>query len=163
MRARTIWLAAWLAGALVTPVLAGSWKYELDAQDHSILTYREDGKVMFFLGCGHAFALHAKYPGEAKKEGDDASIVIASGKKSMTFKGKFEEPSEDLPTTFMQFDLGYRRQDPALYGKKWEALRDRLLDLLDSGKSLTISAGRESYTLPPVDAANWRKPLAQCG
>jgi hypothetical protein len=162
MRNGATWLAALLIGAIAAPAMAGSWKHEKDAQGHDMLTYREDGKATFLLGCGHAFALHVKYPGEAKKEGD-ATIAIASGKKSMAFKGSFEEPAEDFVTTFLQFDLGYRRQDPELYGKKWEALRDRMLDLLDSGKPLTISAGKDSYSLPPIDANGWRKPIGECG
>jgi hypothetical protein len=162
MRTRAAGLAMLFAGAIITPAMAGSWKYELDHQDHSILTYSDDGKVTFFLACGHTFALHVKYPGESKKDGD-AAIGIASGKASMTLKGRFEEPSEDLATTFEQYDLGYARQDPRLYEKKWERLRDRLLDLLDSGRRLSISAGHDSYTLPPIDAKGWRKALGKCG
>ncbi|MGA2057658.1 MAG: hypothetical protein ABSG88_20415 [Bradyrhizobium sp.] len=118
--------------------------------------------MTFMLGCGHAFVLRVEYPGNAAKNGG-ASIVIASGKTNMTLKGDFEEPSDEFATTFTQADLGYRRQDPALYGKTWEKLRDRLLDLLDSGKSLTISAGGNSYGLPPIAAPGWRKALGECG
>jgi hypothetical protein len=162
LRLRATGLALFVAGALMTPAQAGSWTYELDKQDHSTLTYSEDGKVTFFLGCGHAFALHVKYPGVAKKDGD-ATIIIASGKARMTLKGEFEEPDEELATTFQQFDLGYRRQDPDLYRKEWERLRDRLLDLLDSGRKLTISAGKDNYSLPPIEAKGWRKALGKCG
>jgi hypothetical protein len=162
MRRLATGAALFVVGALTTPALAGSWAYDIDRQDHSSLTYSEDGKVTFFLGCGHAFALHVKYPGAAKKDGD-ATIVIASGRARMTLKGEFEEPDEDLATTFQQFDLGFRRQDPDLYRKKWERLRDRLLDLIDSGRSLRISAGKDSYTLPPAEAKGWRKALGKCG
>jgi hypothetical protein len=81
----------------------------------------------------------------------------------MTFKGNFEEPFSDLATNFTQADLGYARQNPQLYEKKWEALRDRMLDLLDSGKPLTISAEGPSYSLPPIAAPGWRKALGECG
>ena len=162
MRLRAAGLAIFIAGTMVASALAGSWKYELDERSHSILTYSENNKVTFFLACGHVFALHVKYPGEAKTDGD-ASIVVTSGRQSMTLKGFFEEPPEDLATTFGQYDLGYARQDPALYGKTWEKLRDRLLDLLDSGRKLTISAGKDSYTLPSIEAKGWRKALGECG
>ena len=56
-----------------------------------------------------------------------------------------------------QWDLGFRRQDPALFGPRWRRLEDRLLDLLDSGLELTISAERGSYTLSPVNAPDWKK------
>jgi hypothetical protein len=162
MRMRAVGLAAFLAGAIASPAAAGTWKYGLDHQDHSILTYQEGANATFFLGCGHAFVLHVKYPGKPAKDGD-ASIVITSGKKSMTFKGNFEEPYSDLATTFTQADLGYARQDPDLYEKKWEAQRDQMLDLLDSGQPLKISAGADSYTLPPISAKGWRKALGECG
>jgi len=32
-----------------------------------------------------------------------------------------------------------------------------------SGEPLTISAGKNSYQLPPIDAANWRRPFERCG
>jgi hypothetical protein len=162
MRMHAPGLVIWLAGMIAQPAVAGSWKYELDERDHSILSYSEDGKATFLIGCGRAFALHAKYPGKAKTEGN-TRLVIASGKRSMAFLGDFEAPFDDLATTFVQFDLGYRRADLALYGKKWRALRNRLLDLLDSGKALKISAGRDSYTLPPVDAIGWREAFGKCG
>lgn len=160
-KSRTL-LAAFLTSAIVAPAMAGTWKYEVDPRDHSVLTYEQDGKATFLLGCGHVFALHVKYPGQARKKGN-ATISIASSNKSMTFKGSFEEPDDESVTTFEQFDLGYRRQDPELYGKTWKVQRDRLLDLLDSGKPLTISAGKASYTLPPVDAKDWHKALGGCG
>jgi hypothetical protein len=160
---RAIALALVIAGLVVAPAEAGTWKYGLDQQEHRELSYvEEDGKATFFIGCGRAFALHVKYPGEVKTQGE-TSVTLTSGKNRMTFKGEFEEPADDLATTFYQYDLGYRRQVLELYRKKWKAQRDRLLDLLDSGKPLTISAGKASYTLPPVDAKEWRKAIGQCG
>jgi hypothetical protein len=166
MRRRAMGLAILFAGATGTPAFAGDWKFVADdGGGHAVLTYSEDSKVTFMLGCGHAFVLHVKYPGEAKKDGA-ATIVLASGKQSMTLKGEFEVPEDESATTFTQVDLGYRRQDPGLYEKKWEKLRDQLLDLMDSGQPLKISAGgnqNSSTTFPPIAAPGWRKALGECG
>jgi hypothetical protein len=162
MRMRAIGPLALFASLITTPALAGPWKFDPDDHGHALLTYSEDSKVTFMLGCGHAFVLRVKYPGKAAKNGG-ASIVIASSNANMTLKGDFEEPSDEFATTFTQADLGYRRQDPGLYEKTWEKLRDRLLDLLDSGKPLAISAGKDSYSLPPIAAPGWRKALGECG
>jgi len=78
----------------------------------------------------------------------------------MTFKGEIEDGFEDGPpktTHFVQWDLGYPRQDPGLYEKKWHQLENRLFDLLDAGLPLTISAEGKSYVLPAVDAPQWRR------
>jgi hypothetical protein len=146
----------------LAPASGGVWKHEVVPNDGDVLTYSADGRLQFYLGCGRGFALHVKYPGEARKQGE-ASIDIASGRKSMTFKGRFVDPTGEYATTFAQSDLGYDRQDPGLYEKKWEAVRDRMLNLLGSGKKLTISAGGDSYSLPPIDAKGWRKAFGECG
>ena len=162
-----VYVAAALTASLMatgSSALAGSWTYELEKYRQApTLKYIDGDKATFLMACGHAFALHVKYPGEAKKEGEPATITISAGKRKMDFKGEFEDPFEDIAATFVQWDLGYRRQNPDLYTKKWEALRDRLLDLLDSGARLTVSAGKDSYQLPPVDAKDWRKPFEDCG
>jgi hypothetical protein len=78
----------------------------------------------------------------------------------MQFKGEIGQAHDDDPpntTHFLQWDLGYRRQDPALYGGAWKKLKNRFLDLLGSGQPLTISAEGKSYMLPAVDAADWKK------
>ncbi len=149
--------------ALATPALAGAWKFQREARGHPELRYIEDGKTTFYIGCGHAFGLHLKYPGTPGENEKPASIAITSGKSSMTFNGQFSEPFEDMATTFLQWDLGYARQDPDLYGKKWDVVRNRLLDLLDTGQPLSISAGKDSYMLPPNNAKKWRKPFEDCG
>jgi hypothetical protein len=69
----------------------------------------------------------------------------------------------NFATEFAQTYLGYAKQDPRVYGKKWLALRARLYALLGSGQPLTILAGKDSYRLPPIDAADWRKPFERCG
>lgn len=165
MRVVTAGSAGLLAGALIlaAPALAGTWKYEKDQRDQPELSYREDGKAIFFMGCGRAFGLHVKYPGTPKTEGEPARITIASASTAMSFSGEFESPSDDMATSFLQWDLGFRRQDPALYDRKWKAVRNRLLDLLGSGAPLTISAGKHRYQLPPNDAAGWRQAFEACG
>jgi hypothetical protein len=66
-------------------------------------------------------------------------------------------------TEFRQTYLGYAKQDPRVYGKKWLAIRAQLYALLGSGEPLTISDGKSSYPLPPADVANWRAPFEACG
>jgi len=160
-------LAALLTFA--TPAAAGTWKYEVDRNDGHELTFNEDGKVTFYLGCGRFFALQVKYPGKAKEEGK-ARITISAGKATMAFDGEFVPPVKvevpkpmDFATEFAQTYLGYAKNDPRVYGKRWLALRARLYALLGSGEPLKISAGKDSYQLPPVDAANWRTPFERCG
>jgi hypothetical protein len=162
MRATLRCLAIVGSIGLTSAASAGTWKYGEDPRGNSELTYTEDGKAKFYIGCGRAFGLHVKYPGTAKKSGK-ASITIATAKAKMNFDGEFEEPSADLPTTFLQWDLGFRRQDPELFGKRWKAVEKRLFDLLESGEPVTISAGGNSYQLPPNDAQGWRAPFDGCG
>lgn len=142
--------------------VAGTWKLEFDGRDDPSLTYSEDGKIIFLLGCGHAFGLHAKYPGTPKKSGS-ASITISSAHASMKLVGEFEEPVEDDETTFVQWDLGFSRQDPDLYGRRWDRILSRLLDLIERADPVIISQGRNSYRLPYVDAAGWRAAVEKCG
>jgi hypothetical protein len=146
-----------------SPVLAadGVWKFELDRQDQPSLSYLDNnGKTVFMVGCGHAFAVHAVYPGAPKKDGDKATIAIASAKTQMDFAGEIDSGFEDDPpntTHFVQWDLGYRRQDPNLYEKKWHQLESRVFDLLESGQPLTISAEGHNYVLPAVNVSRWRQ------
>jgi hypothetical protein len=155
-------LAAGWIGLSSTVVSAGEWKYGEDFRGNSELQYLEGGKTTFYIGCGRAFGLHVHYPRNARKSGP-ATITISAGKASMAFKGEFQEADKEMATEFLQWDLGFRRQDPELYGKRWKAMLSRLLDLLGSGKPLVISAGKDSYQLPPNDAKNWREPFDGCG
>jgi hypothetical protein len=154
--------AGWI-GLSSTAAAAGAWKYGEDSRGHPELQYLANGKATFFIGCGRAFGLHVHYPGIAGKSEQPASITISAGKASMVFKGEFQETTEDMATEFLQWDLGYRRQDPELFGKRWKAKLTRLLDLLGSGKPLKVSAGKDSFQLPPNDAQNWREPFDGCG
>jgi hypothetical protein len=159
MKRRLTLLAAY-AIAMASPAFAtaGAWTFIIDERDHPILTYTKGGKEVFSVGCGRAFGMHANYPGARARKGA-ATITIASAQTKMTFKGEIDEPEagEKGPARFTQWDLGYRRQDPALFGKTWHALEDRLFNLLDSGRPLTIAAEGKNYVLPPVDAPNWKK------
>jgi hypothetical protein len=139
----------------------GAWKFERDNRDHPELTYTEDGKAVFMIACGRAFGLHARYPATAKKDGK-AAITLANSKTKMTFAGEFQEPDENSVTTFLQWDLGYRRQDPKLYGKEWNRQKVRLLDLLTAGP-ITVSAGGRSYQMPAVVLPDWRAAFEKCG
>ena|SRR5689334_14366237 len=159
-RAQLLGLVA--AVALAMPALAadGGWTFGTEDRDHPELRYVKDGKTIFYVGCGHAFGLHAVYPGAPKKEGEKAAITVATAKARMQFKGEIGEAHDDDPpntTHFLQWDLGYRRQNPALYGAAWRRLENRFLDLLGSGLPLVISAEKKSYELPAVDAPDWKK------
>jgi hypothetical protein len=82
----------------------------------------------------------------------------------MSFDGKFEAPFEGSgAVNFVQWDLGFSRQDPELYGERWNQIKTQLLDMLGSRKPLTISSGADSYRLPPNDVKNWRSPFDDCG
>jgi hypothetical protein len=58
--------------------------------------------------------------------------------------------------------LGYLHSDPRVFGKKWNAVKSRLLNMLDSKGTITISAGKNSYGLPPIDAGDWHQGLQTC-
>jgi len=158
-RALIFFAVGWLA---LTAAFAGdgSWKFQIESRGHPELRYVENDKAVFYVGCGRAFGLHAVYPGAPKKEGEKATITIATARTRMDFKGEIESPYEDDPpntTHFVQWDLGFRRQDPELFGAKWKRLEYRFLDLLDSGRPLRISAERRSYELPAVNVPGWKK------
>ena len=157
---RTILFAtiAFLYSTLSIAAQSG-WKFELDEREHPGLQYVANDKSVFTVGCGHAFGIHAVYPGPRRKVGAKATVTLSNTKQQMTLRGEIEETSEDDQagsTQFVQWDLGYRRQDPALFGPGWKKLEDRLFDLLDSGKPLTLSAEGKRYVLPPVDSPQWK-------
>ena len=158
---RVACLAFVLIGVSVSFAAGGTWKYGREDRGHPQLTYSENGKNVFMVGCGHAFAIHAVYPGAPKKDEAKATITVSNGKSKMNFTGKIDSgySSEDPPHTahFIQWDLGYARQDDDLYGKKWKALEAKLFDLLDVGKPLTVSAEGKRYVLPPIDVKGWKE------
>jgi hypothetical protein len=162
MLARLLGMAAVLSGLGLSEALAadnvwkGAWKFEM-SQDQPWLGYHDpQGKTVFLIGCGTHFEVLAVYPATPKQDGRQrASITIASGKTQMDFAGFVDAGSEQTPPNagmFDQADLGF----PDLEQDKWRALENRVLELLDSGQPLTISAEGNSYELPPVKAPRWR-------
>ncbi|WP_129591014.1 hypothetical protein [Bradyrhizobium shewense] len=145
------------------PAAAGSWRLEFDNRQLPSLSYSEDGKLTFVLGCGRAFGLHAKYPGKAGRAGK-ATLMIGDGRRTMKLVGELEELSgDDDLTNFVQWDLGFSRQDPDLFGKRWKRVEKHLLDLLGGASPLTISSKTASYQLPKIDAPDWRASIERCG
>ncbi|MCJ9701394.1 MULTISPECIES: hypothetical protein [unclassified Bradyrhizobium] len=145
------------------PAAAGSWKLEFDNRQLPSLSYSEDGKLTFVLGCGRAFGLHAKYPDKAGRAGK-ATLMIGDGRRTMKLVGEFEELSgDDDLTNFVQWDLGFSRQDPDLFGKRWKRVEKHLLDLIEGASPLTISSKTASYQLPRIDAPDWRASIERCG
>lgn len=143
---------------------AGSWKLEFDNRELPSLSYSENGKLTFVLGCGRAFGLHAKYPGQAARAGK-AVLMIGDRRKTMKLVGEFEGLSgeDDDLTNFVQWDLGFSRQDPELFGKRWKRVEKQLLDLMEGASPLTISSKTASYQLPRIDAPGWRGSIERCG
>lgn len=142
---------------------AGAWKLEFDNRELPSLSYTENGKLTFVLGCGRAFGLHAKYPSEAGRAGK-ATLTIGDGRKTMKLVGELEELSgNDDATNFVQWDLGFSRQDPELFGKRWKRVEKQLLDLIEGASPLTISSKTASYQLPRIDAPGWRGSIERCG
>ena len=139
----------------------GAWKFAIDKQDQPSLRYYDgNGKTMFYVGCGAHFVMWTVYPGTAKKDGEKASITIASKKTSMDFAGAIDSGYADAPphtTIFEQPDLGYAREDPELYETKWHELEAKFFDLLDSGEPLTFSAEGRNYILPAIKVPRWRQ------
>ena len=153
--------------AVSTAVAAnGTWTFGIEDRGQPELRYSENGKTIFMVACGRAFGIHAVYPGAAKKEDEKATLTIASGRMRMTLRGEISGRYDDDPpgtTHFVQWDLGYARQNSGLYGRTWEKLESRLLDLFDSGRPLRISAEGRSYRLPAVDVRGWeRRFKANC-
>jgi len=132
----------------------GAWTFELDAREHPILRYSEDGKEIFLIGCGRAFGVHAIYPGDPKRTGK-ATVTIATPRTKMQFAGEIESGQDDGRTHFVEWDLGFDRRKPDAFGKAFWRRQSRLFDLLESGP-LTISAEGRHYVLPPVNAPGWR-------
>ena len=138
-----------------------TWKYDTEDQGHPRLANWENDKTVVMIGCGHAFAIHAVYPGAPKPDNEKATITIANGKTEMkldgVIDGHFSEMSPPNTTHFVQFDLGFTRQDPELYGRRWKRLEARLLNFLDSGRPLTVSAEGKSYELPAIRIRGWKE------
>jgi hypothetical protein len=140
--------------------MKGAWSFDTRNQDHPDLMFRADGRMVFQVFCAHACGLRATYPGPPKRDEEKATITIGNGKATMTINGAMETPRapQDASgaTLFGQYNLGYDRDDPDMFEKKWRDEEHRLLDFLDSGRPLTISAEGRSFVLPPVKAPGWK-------
>ncbi|HLG84680.1 MAG TPA: hypothetical protein VKY22_27055 [Bradyrhizobium sp.] len=150
-----------IACVVTTAAQAGGWRYRTDSNDGHILQYQDNGQPLFELICGRGFALFAKHPAESKTDGK-ARITIASGENKMSFDGEYLQPLEGA-MNFRQLYLGYSRRDDAVFGPKWQKLEASLLDILAFNGPITISAGKASYQLPPIDIDKWRRPFDLCG
>lgn len=139
----------------------GTWKFDTEDQGHPRLANWENDKTVVMIGCGHAFAVHAVYPGAPKQDEEKATITVANGKTEMKLGGiiesRFAEMSPPNTTHFVQWDLGFTRQDRELYGRRWKRQEARLLNFLDSGRPLTVSAEGKSYQLPAIAIRGWKQ------
>ena len=72
-------------------------------------------------------------------------------------ESRFAEMSPPNMTHFVQWDLGFTRQDRELYGRRWKRQEARLLKFLDSGRPLTVSAEGKSYELPAIRIRGWKE------
>jgi hypothetical protein len=137
-------------------VWKGAWKFQMSQDQPWLGYYDPKGKTVFLIGCGTHFEVLAVYPPTPKQDGRQAAtITIAGGKTQMDFAGFVDIGSDLTPPNvkmFDQADLGF----PDLEQDRWHALENRVLELLDSGQKLTISAEGKSYVLPPVKAPRWR-------
>lgn len=164
---RTAQLAAAIVVAFVTAIPAaqagpGRWTYHEETNDGHILAFVEEGKIVFQLTCGRGFSLLVKHPGQPKTDGK-ARITLAAGKNKIDLAGEYVPPAENSAANFYQSYLGYGKNDERVYGKKWQELESRLLDVIESGSGFTIAAGEASYQLPGVDIDKWRRPFELCG
>jgi hypothetical protein len=161
-RARLAAAAALMLLATSTLAHAGRWTYREDRNDGHLLKYLEDEKVVFELACGRGFALLARHPAKASTDGK-TRITLTAGKSRTVLAGEFVPPFGDSATNFRQAYLGHEKNDPAVYGKRWQQAEERLLDLIGSPAGFTVSAGEASYQLPAIDIERWRRPFDLCG
>ncbi|TPQ36489.1 hypothetical protein C2U70_12555 [Bradyrhizobium guangdongense] len=164
---RTAQLAAAIVVAFVTAIPAaqagpGRWTYHEESNDGHILAYVEDGKIVFELACGRGFSLLVKHPGQTKTDGK-ARITLVAGKTKLDLAGEYVPPAENSAANFYQSYLGYGKNDERVYGKKWQELESRLLDVIESKSGFTIAAGEANYQLRGVDIDKWRRPFELCG
>ena len=139
----------------------GTWKYDTEDQGHPRLANWENDRTIVMIGRGHAFAVHAVYPGAPKPDNEKATITITNGKTEMMLDGiiesRFADMSPPNTTHFVQWDLGFTRQDRELYGRRWKRQEAWLLNFLDSGRPLTVSAEGKSYELPAIRIRGWKE------
>ena len=135
----------------------GSWKFEMDRQDRPgwAITTPVARKYSASLA-GRISRWMRSIRARRRKRSHQGSITIANGKTQMDFAGirlhdRSREMADRTPV-FQPAGLGH----PELDEDKWRALENRVLDLLGSGRPLTISAEGKSYVLPAVKVPRWR-------
>jgi hypothetical protein len=148
--------------ATCTQAQAGRWTYHEERNDGHILAYLEDEKVVFELACGRGFVILARHPAKASTDGK-TRITLGSGFGRITLAGEFVPTRDTTVTNFHQAYLGHGKNDPAVYGKRWQEAEARLLDLIESKDGFTVSANDASYHLPAIDIERWRRPFELCG
>jgi hypothetical protein len=177
--------AALLCGPLVVTALAvdngsaatllgGKWKFSTQDQDQPDLSFADDKRTIFDVGCGGRFTLWAVHPSASKKLPMDdvvkVTLTIGNGTTTRQLVGILQAGfgdtrfGEHFPRTtayVVQTDLGYDRRSLETYGDKWRKDEAQLLDFLDSGGPLTISAEGASYTLPPIGIADWKQHFSK--
>jgi hypothetical protein len=142
------------------------WTVSSTDQDHPSLRYADGKKTVFMMGCDQAFVVRAAFPDVAKrpkKANEKSYITIENGKSQMNLTGVLQAGSNDeLPADtmyFVQSDLGYDHNSSATYGPAWQKRQAKLLDFLDSGRALTISAAGKVYVLPAIKITDWKTRL----
>lgn len=136
----------------------GKWKFERDNRGHPSLTFYRSNRSVFSIGQGRAFGLHFLFTHPVKREGKRI-ILIASGSRQMKLRGDVlssgNEAALPYDLEFEQWDLGFNRQDPELFGERWLKRQRQLFDILDSGQAITITFEKRKFILPPVNV-KWR-------
>jgi hypothetical protein len=140
------------------------------------LSFADGKRTIFDVGCGGRFTLWAVHPLAAKSPPKDDSVAvkvkltIGNGKATRELVGilqggfgdtRFGEHFPKTTAYVVQADLGYDHRSLETSGDKWRKEEVALLEFLDSGGPLTISAEGESYTLPPIGIADWRQRFSK--
>jgi hypothetical protein len=154
------------------PPLDGKWTFSTEDQDQPDLSFADAKRTIFDVGCGGRFILWAVHPRASKTPPKNDSVAvkikltIGNGKTTRQLMGQLQAGfgdtrlGEHFPKTtayVVQTDLGYDHGGAETYGDKWRKDEAALLEFLDSGAPLTISAEGASYTLPPIGVADWRQ------
>ena len=185
MSARSSVAVALLAGLAVASAHAaknapapveGKWNFSTEDQDQPDLSFADAKRMIFDVGCGGRFTLWAVHPLASKTPPKDDNVAvkvkltIGNGKTTRQLVGLLQAGfgdtrlGEHFPKTtayVVQTDLGYDRRSLETYGDKWRKEEAALLDFLDSGGPLTVSAEGASYTLPPIGIADWRQRFSK--
>src|SRR5256885_8714284 len=88
---RTLAVPFFIYGGLGASLAAQTgWQFDISDRDQPDLSYMENDKNVFSVGCGRAFAIHAVYPRSPKKVGTKVAIVLSNSVEQMTLKGEIE-------------------------------------------------------------------------